>query len=208
MLSYDEHVARVQNKHQYPEINLNRDLRALVDCCNAGDRVLDIACGSGRVIVALKEKGCSVRGIDLSPGAVAAVRSKGFDAIEGNVDTFENNETVRDFLLAPADVVVFSKCLNYLREKNVLMKRLKVKTILIHQNNPGYWRSVLRSKFGRAQSQYLAEELPYISANGEHLKHADARTVKRWGESFGYRGTFVRGGNLFAGAYLLKLERV
>src|SRR5262249_30085269 len=152
----------------------------------------DIACGSGRVMVGLREKGCHVRGIDLSPGAVESSRAKGFEVIEGNVDDFETNPLIRDFMFRPADVVVCSKCLNYRREKNALMKQRKAKTVLIHQNNPGYWRARLREKFGRGDPQYF-EDLPYIAANGNSIQRADANGIKQWGESFGYHGNFVRG---------------
>lgn len=207
MSTYEKNKARIRGRTDYPDPPLNRTLRALIASCPAHASVLDIACGSGRVLAALQDKGCDCRGIDLSPGAIAVCKAKGLDAIEGDVDSFQTNQTVHDFLLAPSDVVVFSKCLNYLREKKALMQQLQARTIFIHQNNPGYWREIVRRGFNRDRPQHFSEELPYVSAHGNCIEHASATAVKHWGESFGYRGSFVTGGNIFSGGYLLKLEK-
>ena len=42
----------------------------------AGDRVLDVGCGTGIDTVHLAERGVSVTGIDVSPGMVAVLRAK------------------------------------------------------------------------------------------------------------------------------------
>ena len=44
--------------------------------CRPGDRVLDLACGYGRMTVPLAELGCRVVGVDLCPGMVAAARRR------------------------------------------------------------------------------------------------------------------------------------
>ena len=125
MSTYEKNKARIRGRTDYPDPPLNRTLRALIASCPAHASVLDIACGSGRVLAALQDKGCDCRGIDLSPGAIAVCKAKGLDAIEGDVDSFQTNQTVHDFLLAPSDVVVFSKCLNYLREKRLSCSNCK-----------------------------------------------------------------------------------
>ena len=44
-------------------------------------RVLDIGCGAGRVALYLQEQGLDVVGIDISPGAVEAARSRGMENV-------------------------------------------------------------------------------------------------------------------------------
>jgi 2-polyprenyl-3-methyl-5-hydroxy-6-metoxy-1,4-benzoquinol methylase len=49
--------------------------------------VLDIGCGGGRVALALQQRGLTVTGLDVSPGAVAVARSRGVaDVSCGTVD--------------------------------------------------------------------------------------------------------------------------
>ena len=49
-------------------------------------RVLDVGCGAGRSAIALVDGGHEVVGVDVSPGAVAVCRRRGFDAVvEGTV---------------------------------------------------------------------------------------------------------------------------
>ncbi len=52
--------------------------RAYVDLvssiCRPGDRVLDLACGYGRLTIPLAEHGCLMTGADICPGMVAAAR--------------------------------------------------------------------------------------------------------------------------------------
>jgi trans-aconitate methyltransferase len=46
----------------------------------AGERVLDVGCGDGRLTEVLVEAGCTVVGVDSSPEQVAAARARGLDA--------------------------------------------------------------------------------------------------------------------------------
>lgn len=57
--------------------------RALVEwtAIGAGDRVLDVATGTGAIAVAAAERGAEVVGIDLAPEMVEAARANGVDAL-------------------------------------------------------------------------------------------------------------------------------
>ena len=58
----------------------------------AGERILDLGCGTGELTLALQQRGCEVVGVDLSPEMVAAAREKGVDArvMDGHAMTFED----------------------------------------------------------------------------------------------------------------------
>lgn len=53
---------------------------------HARGRVLDVGCGAGRHLLALRERGLRASGVDPSPGAVAVCRERGLDAAEGDID--------------------------------------------------------------------------------------------------------------------------
>ncbi|MDR7274993.1 class I SAM-dependent methyltransferase [Catenuloplanes atrovinosus] len=52
----------------------------------AHGRILDIGCGAGRHLAALRERGADASGIDPSPGAVAVCRARGLAAEVGDLD--------------------------------------------------------------------------------------------------------------------------
>lgn len=194
MLSYDEAKEALIRRHAYPEQPLHRRFRRIVYAIPPGSSVLDIACGTGTLIKALSENGCQVAGIDIAPGAVSLARAKGLDVILGDADAFEDNRTVRDLLFAPYDVVIFSKSLQHLREKNAIMARLRTKRIFVHQRNRDHWRVKLFGNAGASRD----EMLPYLDASGNFVKIGSNAALRRWGESYGYSsrvlsGSFLRG---------------
>jgi trans-aconitate methyltransferase len=58
---------------------LGRDVVELL-APRAGERVLDLGCGDGRLTDVLAAEGCAVVGVDASPEQVAAARARGLDA--------------------------------------------------------------------------------------------------------------------------------
>ncbi|MEP6662192.1 MAG: methionine biosynthesis protein MetW [Verrucomicrobiota bacterium] len=134
MTNYEANKQRIQSAQQYPEKPVNRRLQIIVDAIPPGSRVLDVACGTGRVLQGVLAKDCSGRGIDLSLPATHAAREKGLDIVQGDVDAYEREAAVRELLFARYDVVIFSKCLMYLtcdnRSPNGLPSRSGLKSAL------------------------------------------------------------------------------
>ena len=58
----------------------------------AGERILDLGCGTGELTLALQQRGCEAVGVDLSPEMVAAAKEKGVDArvMDGHSMAFED----------------------------------------------------------------------------------------------------------------------
>jgi SAM-dependent methyltransferase len=68
----DEQLARLYDGFLFEaDLAFYRNL-----ACAAGGRVLEVACGSGRVLMDLVEHGCHVVGVDISPPMLALAREK------------------------------------------------------------------------------------------------------------------------------------
>lgn len=187
MFDYDKFIAGVRACEDYPDHDFHRRFQAMAAAVPPGARVLDVACGAGTLMVALKEKGCDCTGIDLAPGAVKLAQSKGLNARLGDVDAFEEDEAVGRLMLAEYDVVVFSKCLMYLRNRNSLFSRLRAGHVLINQINPYYWRFWL----GKFPGDYVGE---YRTAQGKEVVINSPGALMEWGASYGYEPRRLEGG--------------
>ena len=65
MSSQETYKRFVQYYDLYVE-DFNADLPLYMDLCDPEHNILEIGCGSGRVLRALLEEGCRVTGIDIS----------------------------------------------------------------------------------------------------------------------------------------------
>jgi methionine biosynthesis protein MetW len=195
--SYKEYQERVIGLPSYKDGSMTRRRQVIVNAIPARSRVLSVACGAGTDLKALEAKGCTTRGIDIAPAAIAVAKAKGIDAIVGDADTFQTDERIRDFMLAEYDVVIFSKCLGYLKRKNEMMRLLRAGTIIVSQRNLGHWRARLRRWRG-VKSEAAVEHLPYVNAQGETVPQNSLRDLCTWGESYGFKSK-VLAGSFFSG---------
>lgn len=194
MLSYAEHKLAMASVAVYPDQPMNRRYRAIIDAVPPGSRVLDIACGSGKLMASLEDKQCTCTGIDISPGAFAASRARGLDVLCGDVDSFDSEPEISELLFADYDAVIFSKCLMYLKRKNELLGRLRTKQITVCQENPIRWKNIVRRAF-RPREDF--ERLPYVTADGRRINEFSLSGLREWGASYGYsmrvlHGSFFR----------------
>lgn len=189
----------------YPEKPLNSRLRSVVDAIPANSKVLDVACGTGRVLEAAIAKGCTGRGVEISHPAVETALQKGLDVMEADVDSWDENQELADLLFDDYDVVVFSKCLMYLRTKNEILDRLKAPTILIFQSNP----SSIRSKFNGETAEIIKwnKQLPYRRKDGSEVILKNAESLASWGASYGYSKSKIIYGGFWARSLVLRLSR-
>ena len=65
---------------------LRPDLAIIARHVAAGARVLDIGCGVGVLLEALRDKGCDARGMEIEAEAVARCVAKGLSVIQGDAD--------------------------------------------------------------------------------------------------------------------------
>ncbi|OCC22872.1 methionine biosynthesis protein MetW [Croceicoccus estronivorus] len=67
---------------------LRPDLALIADHVAPGSRVLDIGCGDGTLMAALRDgKGVDARGMEIDPAKVAQCVSKGLSVIQGDANT-------------------------------------------------------------------------------------------------------------------------
>ena len=190
MVAYAAHKADLLVRTTYSDEKLHSRFRATVRAIPSGSRILDVACGAGTLAVALRNKGCTVTGFDLAPAAIALARSKGIQAFQADADAFDTDPSVRDMLFADLDVIVFSKCLMYLRRKNEFLPLLRAPRILAIQTDPLRWKT----RFRRWRGDYDPPENPYITAEGETIDEHTFSGLRKWGESYGYRTRVIFGG--------------
>lgn len=140
-------------------------------------RVLDVGCGDGGLLTALKEE-MSVDGIgiDVDPGSVAAVRERGFLAEQ--VDISDVNALKA---LPQTDVAVAFELLEHLpNAEQVLMTLIKKTTqgVVFSVPNTGYFAYRLRLLFGKVPAQWVTHP-------GEHLRFWTRSDMRRLLRSLG-----------------------
>ncbi|MEA1083499.1 MAG: methionine biosynthesis protein MetW [Sphingomonas sp.] len=68
-------------------MTLRPDLSVIADHVAPGSRVLDIGCGDGALMAALRDtRGCDARGLEIDSGNVAAAVARGLSVIQGDAD--------------------------------------------------------------------------------------------------------------------------
>jgi methionine biosynthesis protein MetW len=69
-------------------MSLRPDLAVIAGNVAPGSRVLDIGCGDGALMAALRDqRGVDARGLELDPDGVAAAVARGLSVVQGDADT-------------------------------------------------------------------------------------------------------------------------
>ena len=122
-----------------------------------GSRVIDLGCGDGRLIAALRDKhGCDVLGVELDRDTLIRTLDRGVPVIHADLDR-GLPEIPRDSF----DVAVLSQTLQQVRQpKDVLKEMMRIASkALVVVPNFGHWRVRLQIiRYGRAP---VTDKLPY-----------------------------------------------
>src|ERR1700741_936127 len=81
------------------------------------NRLLDIGCGAGNLMVAARKNGWDAHGLDVSPNAVNHVRSLGFEVFQGELQQ-------ASLPSAHFDVITAAEILEHLSEPRVLLEEV------------------------------------------------------------------------------------
>lgn len=119
-------------------IRLRPDLAAVAAMVPPGSRVLDIGCGDGALMAALRDdKGVDARGIELSREGVSAAVTRGLSVVQGDADTDLGGYPADAF-----DVAILSQTLQAtMRPDHVLDELLRIgQRAIVSFPNFGHWR--------------------------------------------------------------------
>lgn len=175
---------------------LRPDLAVIAGHVAHGAKVLDVGCGDGTLMAALRdERGCDARGLELDPHNVAGCVAQGLSAIQGDADS--------DLALYPNasfDYAILSQTLQTTkRPDKVLDELLRIgQRAFVSFPNFGHWR--VRMDLLTRGRMPVTRLLPvewYETPNIHHLTIADFR------DFVARRGIRVEGAWYLAGDTLM-----
>jgi len=153
---------------------LRPDLAIIANHVSQGARVLDVGCGDGTLLAALRDAhGCSVHGMEIDAENVAEGVAKGLSVIQGDADT--------DLAFYPDDsfdYAILSQTLQTTRRPDqVLEELLRIgRRAFVSFPNFAHWRVRLSLLWGgRMPVTRLLPVAWYETPNIHHLTVADFR---------------------------------
>ena len=172
-------------------MKLRPDLAAIAGQVAPGSRVLDIGCGDGALMLALRDKGCDVRGIEIDGACVERCVARGLSVVQGDAD-----RDLADYPDASFDYAVLSQTLQTAaRPDRMLEQLLRVGTrAFVSFPNFAHWRTRAALMFGGRMP--VTRALPvtwYETANIHHVTVADFRELAR------AKGAQIKGEWFFSG---------
>jgi len=156
---------------------LRPDLAIIAENVAPGTTVLDVGCGDGSLLSALRDKGCDARGMELDPHNVAECVAHGLSVIQGDADT--------DLHFYPdksLDYAILSQTLQTTkRPDRVLDELLRIgRKAVVSFPNFAHWRVRLDLLFGgRMPVTRLLPVAWYETPNIHHLTIDDFRAHVR-----------------------------
>lgn len=156
--------------------DLRPDLRIIADNVTPGARVLDVGCGDGALMAALRDsRQVRARGIELDPANVSAAVTRGLSVIQGDADT-----DLVDYPSDSVDYAILSQTLQTARAPHkVLEELLRIgRQAFVSFPNFAHWRirlSLLTN--GRMPVTRLIPEAWYETPNIHHVTIDDFREL-------------------------------
>lgn len=155
---------------------LRPDLKIIADHVPEGARVLDVGCGDGALMAALRERRhAATRGIEIDAANVAAAVARGLSVIQGDADT-----DLADYPDEAFDFAILSQTLQTTRAPDrVLDQLLRIGArAFVSIPNFAYWRVRASLMFGGRMP--VTEALPlswYETENIHQVTIDDFRTM-------------------------------
>ena len=167
-------------------MKLRPDLAIIAANVTPGSRVLDVGCGDGALMAALRdEHGVDARGLEIDPANVAAAVGRGLSVIQGDADT-----DLSDYPADAFDFAILSQTLQTThRPDQVLDQLLRIgRRAFVSFPNFAHWRVRLSLLWGgRMPVTRLLPLAWYETPNIHHVTVDDFRAFVR------ARGLMVEG---------------
>lgn len=157
---------------------LRPDLAVIAANVAPGARVLDVGCGDGALLAALRDgRGVDARGLELDAANVAAAVARGLSVVQGDAD-----RDLADYPAASFDYAILSQTLQTTRAPHlVLDELLRIGTrAFVSFPNFAHWR--VRAALliqGRMPVTRLLPERWYDTPNIHHVTIDDFRGLMR-----------------------------
>ncbi len=101
-------------------MSLRPDLAVIAAHVTRGARVLDVGCGDGQLMAALRdERGVDARGLEIDPGNVADAMARGLSVMQGDAD-----RDLADYPDASFDYAILSQTLQTAMRPHVVLDHL------------------------------------------------------------------------------------
>ena len=155
-------------------MTLRPDLAIIADHVEPGSRVLDVGCGDGALMAALRdERGVDARGLEIDAGNVAAAMARGLSVIQGDADV-----DLADYPDGSFDYAILSQTLQTARAPDAVLDHLLRigRRAFVSFPNFAQWRVRLSLLWGGRMP--VTRQLPerwYDTPNIHHLTIDDFR---------------------------------
>lgn len=154
---------------------LRSDLAIIARNVRSGSRILDVGCGDGQLMAALRDhKQVDARGLEIDPVNVATAVSRGLSVVQGDADS-----DLVDYPDGCFDYVILSQTLQTTRRPDIVLDHmLRIgRQAFVSFPNFAQWRIRIAHMFGGQMP--VTEQLPhrwYDTPNIHHVTIDDFRS--------------------------------
>ncbi len=156
---------------------LRPDLAIIADAVPSSARVLDVGCGDGELMVALRNKGVDARGLEIDPANVTAAIARGQSVVQGDA-----NRDLADYPDDAFDYAILSQTLQTTERPDLVVGELLriAPRAFVSFPNFAHWRVRLALLWGgRMPVTRLLPVAWYETPNIHHVTVSDFRDLVR-----------------------------
>ena len=156
---------------------LRPDLAIIADAVPATSRVLDVGCGDGELMVALRGKDVDARGLEIDPANVTAAIARGQSVVQGDA-----NQDLADYPDNAFDYAILSQTLQTTERPDLVVDELLriAPRAFVSFPNFAHWRIRLALLWGgRMPVTRLLPVAWYETPNIHHVTVSDFRDLVR-----------------------------